>query len=119
MFDHAIAPFDRLAALDRLAVVEHWPGREIAVAVGVRLEQLGRKAVGEIREYVLPRSEVHLDIAPFLGGDLRQAPFHQGFAGGDDLDNGGVAGLEIALDRTDQRRRFHRGEQMSEKALFH
>ena len=50
--DHAVARFDGLAALNRIAVAIDGPGREIALAVGERLEQLGRKAVRQIIENI-------------------------------------------------------------------
>jgi hypothetical protein len=102
------------SSLDRLAVVEDRPGGEIAVVVGVWLEQLSRKAVGEIVENVFARRDVNLDVGPFLGRNLQQAPFHQRFAGRYDLDDGGVDGIKIAIDRRDQRRRLHGGDEMIE-----
>ena len=116
--DHAVAPFDGLAALDRLAVAVDGPGREIALAVGERLEELGREAVREIIENVFARRDVDLHVAPFLGRDLGEAPLHQRLAGRDDLDDGSVAGFEIALDRGDQRRGLHRGDEVIEEALL-
>ena len=104
--------------MDRLAVAIDGPGREVALAVGERLEQLGREAVRQIVENVFARRDVDLHVAPFLGRDLGQAPLHQRLAGGDDLDDGGMAGLEIALDRGDQRRGLHRGDEVIEEALL-
>ena len=83
-----------------------------------RFEQLGREAVRQVVENVFARRDVDLDITPFLGRNLRQATFHQGFAGGDDLDDGGVAGFKIALDRRNQRRCLHGGDEMIEEALL-
>ena len=48
MFDHAVAPFHRLAALHRLAVAQNRPRRQVAVLVGERLEQLGREAMFKV-----------------------------------------------------------------------
>ena len=104
VLDHAVAPLHRLAALDRLAIAIDRPGREVALAVGEWLEELGRKAVRQIVENVFARRDVDLHVAPFLGRDLGEAPLHQRLAGRDDLDDGGMAGVEIALDRGDQRR---------------
>ena len=59
-----------------------------------------------------------MKIAPLLGGDFRKAALHQRLAGGDDLDHGGMAGFKIALDRGDQRRGLHRGDQVAEEALL-
>ena len=72
----------------------------------------------EIIEDVLARRDVDLDVAPFLGRDLGEAPLHQRFAGRDDLNDGGVTGLEIALDRADQGRRLHRRDEMREEPLL-
>src|SRR5207249_553389 len=110
-------PFDGLAALDRLAVAVDGPGREIALAVGERLEELGREAVRQVIENVFARRDVDLHVAPFLGWDLGEAPLHQRLAGRDDLDDGGMAGFEIALDRTDQCRGLHRGEEVKKRCL--
>ena len=44
LFDHPVAAFDGLAALDRLAVAIDGPRRQIALAVGERLVELGREA---------------------------------------------------------------------------
>ncbi len=104
--------------MDRLAVAVDGPGREIALAVGERLEELGREAVREVIENVFARRDVDLDVAPFLGRNLGEPPLHQRLAGRDDLDDGGMAGFEIALDRGDQRRRLHRGDQVIEEALL-
>ena len=104
--------------MDRLAVAVDGPGREVALAVGERLEQLGREAVRQVVENVFARRDVDLHVAPFLGRNLGQAPLHQRLAGGDDLDDGGMAGFEIALDRGDQRRGLHRGDEVIEEALL-
>jgi hypothetical protein len=74
--------------------------------------------VRQIIQNVLARRYVDLDIAPLLGGDFGKPAFHQCFACRDDLDYGGVAGGEIAIDRFDQRRRFHRGDQVIEETLL-
>ena len=74
--------------------------------------------MGEIVEDVLARRDIDLDVIPFLGRNLGEPALHQRFAGRDELDDGGVVGLEIALDRADQRRRFHAGQQMAEEALL-
>ena len=74
--------------------------------------------MGEIIQNVLARRYVHPDIVPFLGRDLREPALHQRLSGRDDLDDGSMAGLEIAIDRTDQRRRLHACQQMAEEALL-
>ena len=72
----------------------------------------------EIIEDVFARRDVDLDVAPFLGRDLGEPPFHQRLAGRDDLDDGGMAGFKIALDGSDQRRRLHRRDEVVEEALL-
>ena len=114
----AVAAGDGLAALHGLAVAIDRPRGEIALAVGEGLVELGREAVRQIVEHVLARRDVDLDVAPFLGRNLGEAALHQRLAGRDDLDDGGMAGVEIALDRRDQRRRLHRRDQMIEEALL-
>ena len=51
-------------------------------------------------------------IAPLLGGDVGEPPLHQRLTGGDELDDGRVAGLQVALDAFDQRRRLHGRDQV-------
>src|ERR1700730_18448353 len=101
-----------------MAVAIDRPRGEIALAIREGLEELGREAVRQVVEYVLARRDVDLDVAPILGRDVSQAAFHQGLAGGDDLDDSGMFGLEVTLDRPDQRRRLHRGDQVREEALL-
>ena len=116
--DHAVAALHGLAALHRLAIAVDRPGREVAFAVGERLEQLGRETVGEVIEDVFARRDVDLHVAPFLGRDLGQASLHQRLSGGDDLDDGGMTGFEVARDRGDQRRGLHGGDEVVEEALL-
>ena len=52
----------------------------------------------EIIEDIFARRDVDLHIAPFLGRDFGEAALHQRFAGRDDLDDGGMARLDIALE---------------------
>jgi len=54
--------------------------------------------MGEIVENILARRDVDLDVGPILGRNLREPSLHQRLASRDELDNGGVASLEIALD---------------------
>ena len=118
LLDQAVAAGDGLAALDRLAVAKDRPRGEVALAVGERLVELHREGVREVVENIFARRDVDLDVVPVLGRDLGQPALHERLAGRDDLDDGGVAGLEIALDRAGQRGRLHRGEQMTEEALL-
>ena len=74
--------------------------------------------MGEVIQNVLARGDVHPHVIPFLGGDLRETAFHQRLAGRHDLDHGSMAVHQILLDRADQGRRLHRGQQMAEEALL-
>ena len=49
--------------------------------------------MGEIIENIFARGDIAGEIAPFRGGDFREATLHQRFAGRDDLDHGGVPRL--------------------------
>ena len=118
MLDQAVAPLDGVAAPDRLAVAHDRARGEIALAVGKRLEQLGREAVRQIVEDIFARRDVDLDVAPLCRRDLREPPLHQRLAGRDDLDDRRMSRREIALDRGDQRRRLHRGDQVIEETLL-
>ena len=118
LLDEAVAARDGLTALDRLAVAIHRPGTEVALRIGEGLIELDREGMSEIVEHIFARGDVDLDVAPVLGRDLGEPALHQRLARGDDLDDGGVAGVEIALDRADQRRRLHRGQQVAEEALL-
>ena len=66
----------------------------------------------------LTRSDVDHKVAPLLGGNVGEAPLHQRLAGGDELHDGGVSGLQVALDALDQRRRLHGGQQVVVEALL-
>ncbi|OAF07695.1 hypothetical protein AXW67_29520 [Bradyrhizobium neotropicale] len=94
------------------------PEAEIALLVGEGLIELDRKGMGEIVEHVLARSDVDPDVDPLLSRDLGETALHQRLACRDDLDDSGVSNLKIALDRADQRRRLHRGQQVPEEALL-
>ena len=72
----------------------------------------------QIIQNVLARRDIDLHIAPFLCGDFRKAALHQRLAGRYDLDNGGMAVGQIAINGFDQRRRLHRGDQVIEETLL-
>ena len=72
----------------------------------------------QIIQHVFARRDVDADVAPFLGRYFGEATLHQRLAGGYDLDDRGMAFGNIALDRADQRRRLHAGEQVAEEALL-
>ena len=119
MLDHAVAAFDRLARNDRIAVGVVSRARvEIALVVAEELEELRRERVAQIVEHIFPRRDVDREIAPFRGRDLREAAVEQRLVGRDDLQHDGMALLEIARDRGDQGRAFHRRQQMIEEALL-
>ena len=116
--DEARPSGDGLLRVNRLAVLEDRAGSEIALVVRERLIELGRKTVLEIVEHIFPRRDVDLNIPPFLRRDLRKPSLRQRRAGGDELNDAGVPRGKIALDRRDQRRRLHRGDEVIEKALL-
>ncbi len=116
--DQPVAPRDGVPGLYGLAVAIDRTRRQVAFAVGKRLVELGREAVRQIIQHIFARRDVDLDVAPFLGRDFGKAAFHQRLAGRDDLDHGGMAVPEIALDGGDQRRRLHRRDEMIKEALF-
>ena len=119
LLDQRVAAGDRLLAEHGIAViVEHRPREQVAVIVGEGLLQLHREGVGQELDHGLARGEVDREVVPLGGRDLGDAPFHQRLAGGDQLDDGGAPGVEIGLDRTDQARAFHGGQQMAEEALL-
>ena len=74
--------------------------------------------MGQIFQARLPRRQVDGDILPFRDGDIGDAPLKQRLAGGDQLDDAGMARLKIGLDRPDQRGAFHGGQEMAEEALL-
>src|SRR3546814_17387160 len=55
---------------------------------------------------------------PFPPRRSSDLAFHQRLAGRDDLDDARMAGLKVARDAGDQRRRLHRGDQLVEEALL-
>ena len=71
---------------------------EVAFAVGVVLEQLGRERVLQVVEHVFARRDVDREIGPFLGRDLGEPAIHQRLVGRDDLHDCGMTGVEVALD---------------------
>ena len=62
--------------------------------------------------------QVDIDVVPFRCRDLGDAPFHQRLAGRDELNDGGAAGIEIGLDRAEERGALHRRQQVPEEALL-
>ena len=119
MLDHPVAALDGLARNHRIAVgVVGRAREEVALVVAVELEQLGRERVAQIVEDVFARRDVDREIGPFRGRDLGEAAVEQGLVGRDDLQDAGMALLEIARDRGDQGRAFHRRQQMIEEALL-
>ena len=108
----------RQIQLDGLTVAENGAGREIALVVGERLVELHREGMGKIVQHIFTRRDVHAHVVPFLGRDLGQAALHQGFAGGHDLDDGGIAVRQVPLNRADKRRRLHAGQEMAEESLL-
>ena len=119
LLDQRVAAGDRLLAEHGIAViVEHRPREQVAALVGEGLLELHREGVGEELDHGLPRREVDGEVVPFGGRDLGDAPFHQRLAGRDQLDHRRPPGIEIGLDRADQARALHGGQQMAEEALL-
>ncbi len=114
----SVASRHRLAAEHRLAVAADGPRGEVTVGVTERLVELHREGMLEIGQHVFARRDVDGEVAPLLRRYLGEAPFGQRLAGRDDLDHCGVACREIRLDRADQGRRLHAGEQVAEEALL-
>ena len=77
-----------------------------------------REGVGQIFQARLPRRQVDGDVVPFRDGDIGDAPVQQSLAGGDQLDDAGMTGLEIGLHGPDQRGAFHGGQEMAEETLL-
>ena len=119
LLDEGVAPGGGLLADDGVAVVvEHGPRHDVALVVGEGLLELYREGVGQELDDGLARREIDGEVVPFRGRDLGDAPFHQRLAGRDELDDGGAAGIEIGLDRADQARALHGGQQVAEEALL-
>ena len=119
LLDQRVAAGDRLLAEHGIAVtVEHRPREQVAALVGEGLLQLHREGVGQELDHGLARGEVDGEVVPFGGRDLGDAPFHQRLAGRDQLDHGRASRCEVGLDRADQRRALHGGQQMAEEALL-
>ena len=119
LLDQRIAGGHGFLAQDRVALgVGHGPRHEIALVVGERFLQLHREGVGQIFEARLPRRQVDGDVVPFRDGDVGDASVQQGLAGGDQLDDAGMAGLKIGLHGPDQRGAFHGGQEMAEETLL-
>ena len=118
MLDQPVAPRLGLLGMHGLAVHEDGTREQVAVVVGVGLVELGRKAVREIVQNVLPGCHVHGQIAPFAGRDVREAAFHERLGGRDQLHDGGAAFGQIGLDRPDQGRALHGGDEVIEEPLL-
>ena len=118
LLDQAVAAVDGVPALHGLAIAIDGPGGEIALAIGEGLEELGREAVREIVQHIFARGDVDLNVAPFFGRNLRQPSLHQRLAGRDDLNDGGMALAEVALDGRDQRRSLHGSDEVIEESLL-
>ena len=118
LLDQEFTTRDGVAALHRLAISEGWSRRQVTLAIGKGFVELGREAVRQIIQYIFARGDVDLDVAPFLGRNFGEPAFHQRLASRDDLNHGGMAVPQIALNRRNQRRRLHRRDEMIEETLF-
>ena len=119
LLDQRVALRERLLAQDRTAVgVRGGAAHQVPVAVGEGFLELHGKGVGEEVEDGLAGGEVDAEVVPFRRRYLGDAPLHQGLAGGHELDHGGPAGVEVGLDRADQRGALHGRQEMAEEALL-
>src|SRR5258707_2577448 len=86
-------------------------------ALKAEYEKLHETGLAIVRDDAVCR---RLMTVPSVGScnNLQVDALHQRLAGGDDLDDGGVALLEIALDGGDQRRGLHCRNEVIEEALF-
>ena len=119
MLDHAVAARDRLTRNHRIAVRVIGRARvQVPFLVRIELEEQCRKRMLQIVEDIFARRDVDREIAPFGGRDLGEAAVEQGLVGRDHLQDAGVALIEVARDRRDQRRAFHRRQEMIEETLL-
>ena len=72
----------------------------------------------EVRQDIFAGRDIDADVVPLLGRNVGQTPLHQGFPGRDDLHHGGMSRLQILLDRGNDARALHRGDQVVEEALL-
>ena len=94
------------------------PAHQIAVVVGEGLLELHREGVHQEGEDAVPGRQVDIEVVPFRGRDLGDAPLHQRFAGRDQLDDRRPSASEVGLDGADQRGALHAGQQVAEEALL-
>ena len=99
-------------------LVEDGPGVEVAVVVGERLLELDRERVGKELDHGLARGEIDREVVPFGSRDLGDASVHERLAGRDELDDGGMACVEVLLDGADKGGAFHACQQVPEEALL-
>src|SRR5204863_191226 len=101
--DRLIAARDRLSADDGPTLVVGCRNRDQGtVLFGTQREELRRPTVLEVVENVFARGDVDGEVAPRASRDLGEAPLEQRLRRRDDLDDGRVAGREIACDGPDQ-----------------
>ena len=69
-------------------------------------------------EHVFPGRQVDRQVVPFGRRDLRDPPLHQGLSRRDELDHGRTAGIEVGLDRANERGTLHGAQEVAEEALL-
>ena len=119
MLDELIPAPLSLAAGNRVAIrIESGARAQIAILVGVGLEELRRERMHQVVHDVLPRRKIDLQIIPVRGRDLLEAAFHHSLAGRDHLDHRRMTRRQVRLDRADERGAFHGGDEVVEEALL-
>ena len=119
MLDKIIPSPLRLTADNRIAVaIEGRAGAQIAILVGVGLEELRREAVHQVVHDVLPGRKIDLQVVPVRRRDILEAAFHDRLAGRHHLNDCRMTRRQIRLDGADQRGAFHGGDEMIKEALL-
>ena len=117
--DHPVAGGDGLAALDRVALgIERGARAQIAVLVCVRFIKLRRKGMLQIGEDHVAGRQIDVQVRPFLGWNLGQTAIEDRLASRNQLDDGGMARLQVRLDGFDERGGLQPRKQRGEEALL-
>ena len=119
LLDEGVPQVDGFLGHRRVAVlVAGRAGVDVALVVFVLLVEVHGERVHQVVEHVLPGREVDAEVVPLAGRDLRDSALGEGLPGRDDLHHGREIVAEVVLDRRDQRRALHRGQQVREEALL-
>ena len=98
--------------------IDGGPAHEVPLLVGEGLLQLDREGVRQEIEHVFPGRQVDRKVVPFGRRDLRDPSLHQGLSRRDELDHGRAAGIEVGLDRADERGTLHGAQEVAEEPLL-